>query len=105
MDIELINKIDELIDIFNNSDEIKRIKTLKENIYKNEKLKEKIERFNKVKENPYSSEYISLKREILEDEEVKEFKLLENELLLLTLSINQKLNTLTKNKRCNNENN
>lgn len=105
MDIELINKLDELIDIFNDSDEVKRIKVLKEKIYKNEKLKEKIERFNKVKENPYSNEFISLKKEILEDEEVKEFKLLENELLLLTLSINQKLNTLTKNKRCNNENN
>lgn len=105
MDLELINKLDELINIFDTSEEIRKIKELKEKIYSNQELKEKLDRFNKIKENPYSSEYVNLKREILDISEIKEYKIIENELLLLTLSINQKLNTLTKNKRCNYENN
>ena len=47
----------------------------------------------------------NLKKEILNIEIIKEYKTLENELLLLTFAINQKLNTLTNNKRCNHENN
>ncbi len=105
MDLELIDKLDDLINIFDTSDVIKKLKELKDKIYSNQELKKKIDRFNKVKDNPYSSEYINLKREILYIPEIKEYKIIENELLLLTLSINQKLNTLTKNKRCNHENN
>lgn len=105
MDLELITKLDELINIFDTSEEIKKLKDLKEKIYSNNTLKLKLEKFNKIKDNPYSNEYISIKKEILATTEIKEFKDIENELLLLTLAINQKLNILTKNKRCNHENN
>ena len=105
MDIELINKIDDLINIFDTSKELKKLKELKDKIYQNQELKQKLERFNKIKDNSYSNEYITLKKEILNISEIKEYKMIENELLLLTLSINQKLNTLTRKKGCNHENN
>ena len=105
MDLELINKLDELIAIFENSQELKKIEKLKKEIYNDPKIKEKLERFNSLKNNIYSNEYLNLKKEILNIEIIKEYKTLENELLLLTFAINQKLNTLTNNKRCNHENN
>ena len=105
MDLELINKIDDLITIFDTSEEIKKLKELKEKIYTGKELKQKLEHFNKIKDNSYSNEYITLKKEILNIPEIKEYKTIENELLLLTLYINQKLNTLTKKKGCNHENN
>lgn len=105
MDLDLINKIDELISIFENSDEIKKIEELKKEICQDNKIKEKLNKFNTLKENIYSNEYISLKKEILAIKEINEYKRLENNLLLLTFAINQKLNNLTSNKRCDNENN
>ena len=45
MDLELIEKLDELINIFDTSKEIDKIKNLKEKIYSNDELKEKINRF------------------------------------------------------------
>ena len=41
----------------------------------------------------------------MNDPKVKEFKKYESELILLTLSINKKLNTLIGKKRCSHENN
>jgi len=105
MDIELIDKIDELIKIFENSKEIKKLLELKEKIYKNKVIKEKIDKFNTVKNNPYSNEYITLKKELIEMDLIKEYKLIENNLLLLTLAINKKLSSLISKKGCSNENN
>jgi len=105
MDLELIKKIDELIDIFKNSNEIKEIEELKKVIYQDKDLKEKINKFNKLKDNPYSNELIDIKKDILEIKEVKRYKEIENELLLLTFEINKKLNNLINKKRCNHENN
>lgn len=105
MDYKLINKIDELIEIFENSNEIKEITKLKEEIYLNQELKEKIEKFNKLKENPYSSELINIKKDILSINEVKKYKEIENNLLILTFEINKKLNILTSKKGCSHENN
>ena len=105
MDLDLIKKVDELLSIFEKSSEIQRLEKLKKDIYQNPEIKEKINRFNVIKDNIYSNEYISLKKEILNIEIIKEYKKIENNLLLLTFAINQKLNSLTNNKRCNNENN
>lgn len=105
MDIELIEKINELLAIFENSDEIKKMEILKKEIFKNKKIKEKLDKYNKIKDNVYSSELINLKKEILDIEEIKEYKKLENDLLLLTFSINQKMNRLVNAKGCKNENN
>lgn len=105
MNYELINKIDELIEIFENSNEIKEITKLKEEIYSNQELKEKIKKFNKLKDNPYSSELITIKKDILSISEVKRYKELENNLLILTFEINKKLNGLISKKGCSHENN
>jgi len=105
MDLELIKKVDQLLDIFENSDEFKRITELKNKIYNDAEIKNKLEKFNSLKNNPYSTDYIALKKEILNIDFIKEYKELENNLLLLTFSINKKLKSLVNNKGCNHENN
>lgn len=105
MDDILIEKLDELIKVFEKSEEIKRIDELKKEIYTNETIKKDIDAFNKIKYNPYSSEVIEIRKRLLNHPKIKEYKNIENELLLLTLSINQKLNTLINKKGCNHENN
>lgn len=100
MDNILINKMDELINIFENSNQIKRLSKLKYEIYDDKEIKMKIEEFNKLKDNPYSEKLIKIKKEILENNKIKEYKEIENELLLLTFSINQKLNNLVNKKGC-----
>lgn len=105
MNIELIKKIDELIELFENSNEIKEIEALKKEIYEDKILKEKLDKFNRIKDNPYSSELVTIKKEILDIKEVKRYKKLENDLLLLTFEINKRLNNLITKKRCNHENN
>lgn len=103
MDLVLIKKLDELINIFDNSSTIKRVDELKKEIYSDRELKEKISIFNNTDQ--YSSKFLDLKTEIMNDPKIKEFKKYESEIILLTLIINKKLKTLTNNKRCFHENN
>lgn len=103
MDLVLIKKLDELINIFDNSSIIKRVDELKKEIYSDRELKEKISIFNNTDQ--YSSKFLDLKTEIMNDSKIKEFKKYESEIILLTLIINKKLKTLTNNKRCFHENN
>ena len=105
MDEELIKKLDELILIFENSKEIQKINTLKKEIYENKEIKEKIEEFNLIRNDCYNSKYLDLKREILNIETIKEYKKIENDLFLLTLEINKRLNSIIDKKGCTNENN
>ena len=91
MEINLINKVDELINIFENSYIIQRIQDLK--------------RFNQLKDNVHNEELITIRQELLKNPLIKEYKQLENELLLLTFKVNEKLNTLTNKKGCLRENN
>lgn len=100
MDNNLIIKIDELINIFEESNEIKRLIELKENIYKDETIKKDINTFNNIKDNPYNSELVEIRKRLLNNPDIKEYKQIENELLLITLSINKKLNSLTDKKGC-----
>ncbi len=97
MDLELIEKIDDLIKTLDDSLEFKKILALKKKIYENEDLKRKLEEFNRVKDNIYDQKYVSLKREILTIPEVAEYKHLENEMYLLVMAINNKLKLLTGN--------
>ncbi len=105
MDLELIEKLDQLTKIFNNSEEVKKLQKLKKEIYANENLKEKMHLLNKEKNNIYSEEYLRLKKEILSIDSVREFKKIENDLFLLSLSINKKLQSLIDEKGCHHENN
>lgn len=97
MDLELIEKIDDLIKTLDDSLEFKKILDLKKKIYENEDLKIKLMEFNKIKDNVYDKKYVSLKKEILTIPEVKEYKHLENGLYLLVMAINNKLKLLTEN--------
>ena len=96
MDLELIEKIDDLIKTLDNSLEFKKILDLKKKIYENKDLKIKLMEFNKIKDNVYDQKYVSLKKDILTIPEVKEYKHLENELYLLVMAINNKLKLLTE---------
>lgn len=95
MDIELIKKLEELIDIFEHSSEIKKIKELKEEIKSDEKLKKLLEEYRNKSDDLYTTEKVEIKRAIINNEKVSEYKKLENQLYLLVLMINKKLNTLT----------
>ena len=97
MDLELIEKIDDLIETLDDSLEFKKLLDLKKKIYENDDLKIKLMEFNKIKDNVYDKKYVSLKKEILTIPEVKEYKHLENELYLLVMTINNKLKLLTEN--------
>lgn len=97
MDLELIEKIDDLIKTLDDSLEFKKLLDLKKKIYENDDLKIKLMEFNKIKDNVYDKKYVSLKKEILTIPEVKEYKHLENELYLLVMAINNKLKLLTEN--------
>ena len=104
MNLELILKIDELIEIFDNSDEIKRLLLLKKEIYEDDRLKDLILKYSNIKNN-FNDEVISIKKSIIEDENIREYRLLENNLYNLVSLINRKLNSLTDEKSCNNESN
>jgi len=105
MEINLINKVDELINIFENSYIIQRIQDLKQKMHEDQDIKYKIERFNQLKDNVHNEELITIRQELLKNPLIKEYKQLENELLLLTFKVNEKLNTLTNKKGCLRENN
>lgn len=97
MNDEILTKIDEIINILDNSEEMKKLDLLKEKLYQDTTLMKKID---KVKiENTYSDNYIALKKDILDNEYFREYKSIEKELYLLIKEINMKLNFLIKEKK------
>lgn len=92
----LYKKLDELLNTIDNNKEIIRMKKLKEEIYKDKNLKIKLDEYKKECENPYSSKYVELKKELLDNELIKEYRTLENELYFIVLEINKKLNKVIK---------
>ena len=96
---DISDKLNELVGEIDNNPKVLRLKELKEQIYKDKKLKELLERFRSL-DNEYSDEYVELKKQILDNLLVKEYKILENELYFCVLEINKKLNTLLDRKKC-----
>ena len=76
------------------------MKELKKKIENDVDLKNKLDKFHEVWKNEYSEEYVNLKKEILDNQYVKEYKVLENELYFTVLDINRKLNSLTVKRKC-----
>jgi len=93
MNREKIEKIDEIINLIKESNEIKEFSELKEKIYNNKELLEKIDELKKD-ENTYSQMYINKKKEIIELDDFKQYKAKEKELYMLVQSINIKLKSL-----------
>ena len=100
---ELEKKLDNLIDLLDKDERIITINELKNKIGNDSMFLEKI---NKLKElDKYSNEYIELKKELYINNDFVSFKELENEINYLILEINNKLRTLTNERRCNHESN
>ena len=100
MDNNVSNKLFELVDSIKQNEKILRMKQLKSLIEKDEVLKKDLDRFHKIVDNPYDTEYVELKRKILDNSLVKEYKNLENELYFIVLDLNNKLNKLIDKRKC-----
>ncbi len=98
MNIEIINKLDEITSIIENDIDLLRMKELKKEILNNKGLMTKI---NTIKEmSTYNDEYLKLKKEILNNNNFEEFKKIENDTFLFIQSINKKLNSLREKSEC-----
>lgn len=91
-------KLDELINILDTNSNIQKELELKNKLMSNKDLLNKIEKLKIL--DIYSTEYKELKKEIFNNKDFCEYKHLENEINLMILEINKKLNKLTSKKEC-----
>lgn len=96
----IYDKLDEVLLTIRNNKKVIKMKELKKKIESDADLKNKLDKFHEVWKNEYSEEYVNLKKEILDNQYVKEYKALENELYFTVLDINRKLNSLTGKRKC-----
>lgn len=92
MNIEIINKLDEITHIIKNDSNFVRINELKKILLNDKKLLDKIKRLNNMSQ--YDLDYLNLKKEILSNQNFKEYNDLEKEKYLTILLINKELNSL-----------
>lgn len=102
MNSEVSCKLFDLIDTIEKNNKIIHMKKLKKIIKEDKQLKKDLEKFHEIMENEYSSEYIELKKKILENKAVSEYRILENELYFVVLDINNKLKNLIDKRKCSN---
>ena len=100
---EINKKIDNLINLLDEDPRIMKLVDEKEKILNNKELLTKISKLKEL--DIYSEEYKTLKKEIFENADFVSYKELENEIDYLILEINNKLRTLTNERRCNHANN
>lgn len=98
MNIEIINKLDEIIDIIENDQDNKSIIKLKKEIENDKELLEKIKKVKMI--DKYNSDYVELKKEILEDNKYREYRNKENDLYLIVQEINKRLKMLENKGGC-----
>lgn len=96
MNSEILLKVDEFINVVENSCEFKRFLELKKVIKSSKEIKEMMDKFHEEEKNIYSNSYVEIKRKILENEKVSEYKKLEKEFSFLILKLNNKLEKLIK---------
>lgn len=99
MNIEIINKLDEITNIIDNDKDINEYKKLKEEILNDKELLNKIEKLKKI--DKYDDNYLLLKKEILSNKKYKRYIELENNLFFDIKDINKKLNSLKEKSECN----
>lgn len=104
MNEKILDRIDTLFKELNNCDEILKMKKLKEEITSNEELKNLLEKYRNM-DNKYSKEYVELKKQIIENPLISEYRSLEDELYFSVVEMNKRLNKLVDKKRCQSENN
>lgn len=98
MNIEIINKLDEITAIIKKDSDLKKLKKLEKEIESNKELMLKIENIKKM--DKYSDEYLNIKKEILKNSSFIEYKRIENDLFFLIQEINRKLNSLKEKSGC-----
>ena len=91
MDNELLEKLDNLLNSLDNSEEIKRFIFLKNKLLNDKELMDKI---NTIKNESYSDKYINIKEELINNKDFKEYKELEKRLYYLVQNINKDLSKL-----------
>ena len=99
MELELEDKLNDLLSVLKQDSRLLEIKVLKENLVSNHKLLDQINEYNI---NPYNQ---LLKEKLFKNSDFKRYKELENEIYFLTLNINQIINRITDKRMCHNEDN
>lgn len=99
MDMQLIDKVYEILDLFKQSAEVEEFLSLKEDLKKDEQLKKLLFQLKSM-DSKYASKYLEIKKQILTMNKVKQYKKLENELFLLSLAMNQKFKSINSKKSC-----
>ena len=95
-----MNDVYEIIETFDNSNIKKRLDIVKNEIKNDDTCKILIKKFNNAKElyekYNYKDEFIKAKKELLESKLIKEYIDIQNEINMLIMYINSKINDITK---------
>lgn len=98
MNIEIINKLDEIIGLIKSDKDYIRMNQLNNIIMSNKQLIEKINILKTL--NTYDEKYLEMKKEIIDNSEFKEYKELEKDYYFFIKEINSRLNTLKETSGC-----
>ena len=90
---ELIGKVDNLINVIDNTEQVKDIKNLNEEIMKDEELLSLIKRYQETHDE-------KLKEQIINNELFSRYKEKETDLNILILEINSKLKEINNKGKC-----
>ena len=90
---ELIEKVDNLKKSISELDKVKEIKELNKEIIKDKELLKLIEEYNSTQDE-------KLKKEIINNELFKKYKVLETDINVIILEINSKLKQITNKDKC-----
>jgi cell fate (sporulation/competence/biofilm development) regulator YlbF (YheA/YmcA/DUF963 family) len=96
---EILDKVDSIIFKLKNSKDIKRVYELKKEINSNENIKILLNEFNESKEN--NSNLLYSKNRLYNNETIKEYLSIQNNLDYIILHFNKSLSSLISNKLCN----
>lgn len=95
----MFDKVYDFIDIFNDSDLKKELDNIKEKINNDKGAKDLINRFNNAKEfyekYNYKEEFVKAKKELINNPLIKRYLEIQNEINLLSLKINDRINKIT----------
>lgn len=96
----MIDKVYEIIDVIEDTKLKKDLVNIKDKIKQDSKLKTLLKEFEIAKENyeKYSlgNEYINKKKELLDNNVLKTYINIQNEINILSLKINKRINDITK---------
>lgn len=104
--IEVMNKVDEVITIINDSDTLKRLRQLRDEMDKNNELSSLFKHFNELKKEYENTSiitpsFIKSKEELYKHPLVSEYRSILSEVNLSLLKFNNKINSLTNSTSCN----